>query len=242
MIIKHEGNNVIKQVGESDYIEFFDCAAKLIKNSLAILQVLEDRRNDEIDEDDEIELLEELIVKDVNPLYNFANNRLSKCVSINHYLDDLCCVATKNNENVALITDSGVYVTEEWAQLLTEENEKLIGGLCHVLWFEFQLALSWDCLLEKKEIVIDQIPKGYWDSKSMDAEKELQYFAALRDKYKFQLLVFDEFPEKEEEFLKLMGPDLCAVDDTLLTVELVDQLLNGSITPKELLEALQQAE
>ena len=100
MIIKHEGNNVIKQVGESDYIEFFDCAAKLIKNSLAILQVLEDRRNDEIDEDDEIELLEELIVKDVNPLYNFANNRLSKCVSINHYLDDLCCVATKNNENV----------------------------------------------------------------------------------------------------------------------------------------------
>ena len=36
MIIKHEGNNVIKQVGESDYIEFFDCAAKLIKNSLNI--------------------------------------------------------------------------------------------------------------------------------------------------------------------------------------------------------------
>lgn len=233
MITKHVSDSTIRKATNDDLIEFFREALKLIKNSQEIIKIGQDFTDGEIDEDDEIDLLEDCIYDDTGAILMFKNSCLSTYPSINFYMQDLLDVINTNTKNIQSICDSGVYVTEEWRSLLLEQNEKIIGGMCYVLWYDFQLDKYVDSK-DSDDVIIDNILKGYCDTESIPVEDVVAYIEQMRKEYKFKLLVFDECPEKEEPFIAVMGPYLGNLDQSKLTMKLVDSVLAGEITPEEL--------
>lgn len=240
MVIKHESTNVIKVITEKDLIDFIDQSMRIIRNSLTILGTLHDKVAGDIDEDDELEILEDCLVSDINAVLQFKSTNASIYNSINYYLSDIYAVVLNNNKNIEEITDSGVYIDDTWRELLIEENERIVSGFCYILWYEFNFDKLVESL-QSSDIEIDHILKGYYDTNNIDVATGVKELSELREQYKFKLLVFDEYPEKEESFLNIMGPYLGGVDDSQLTIELVDQVIDGSITPQELCEMLQSS-
>lgn len=240
MVFKHESTNVIKVITEKDLIDFIEQSMRVIKNSLTVLDTLNDAIAGEIDEDDELEILEDCLISDSNAILQFKSTNASIYDSINFYLRDLYAVLLNNNKNIEEITDSGVYLDETWRNLLLDENERIVSGFCYVLWYEF----GFDRLAETvktSDVEIDHVLKGYFDANNIDPATGVQELETLKEQHKFKLLVFDEYPEKEEAFLKAMGPYLGGIDDSLLTIELVDQILDGSLSPQELCDLLQDS-
>lgn len=237
MITKHESDNTIKKVTNDEMIEFFREALHLIKLSHEIISIGEDFESEEIDEDDEIELLEDCINEDINAIIMYKNSCLSIYSSINFYMQDLLELITTNNKNIQSICDSGVYVTEEWRNLLKDQNEKIIGGMCYVLWYDFQFEKYVETS-SAGDAVVDNILKGYCDAENVTVDSVVSYIMQMKKEYKFKLLVFDECPEKEEPFIAVMGPYLGNLDQSKLTMALVDKVLSGDITPEELCSQL----
>lgn len=237
MIVKHETDSTIKELSEQDLINFIDQSMKVIRNSIEILNTLQQAEDEEIDEDDELEILEDCTAGDLESILLFKSACSSVYNSINFYLNEIYEVIVNNNHNIEEIADSGVYITEEWARVLKKENERIVGGLCYILWYEFKVdeyfetAPNIDCK-------IDQVIKGYYDANNIPVETGMNELCKLKNTYKFKLLVFDEFPEKEDMFIQLMGPYLGGIEQSQLTIELVDSIIDGKIMPQELCELI----
>ena len=237
MIIKHESNNTIRDLSENELIDFVDQAMKVIRNSKEILDALQQTADGDIDEDDELDLLESCHADDIKSLIVFKNTAASVYNSINYYVESLCDVILNNNRNIDEIVDSGVYVTDEWAEILKKENERIIGGLCYVLWYEFNVDSYYNTINDASP-EIDQVLKGYFDTNNIDVASGIEALRADKETYKFKLMVFDEYPEKEDDFLRLMGPDIGGIDPEALTIELVNKVLSGDMTPQELCDTI----
>lgn len=237
MIIKHEIDSTIKELSEQDLINFIDQAMKVIRNSIEILNTLQQAEDDEIDEDDELEILEDCIAGDLESILLFKSACSSVYSSINFYLNEIYEVIINNNHNIEEITDSGVYMTEEWTRVLRKENERIVGGLCYILWYEFKADEYFESVASN-DFTIDQVIKGYYDAHNVAIEAGMSELQHLKSTYKFKLLVFDEYPEKEDMFIQLMGPYLGGIDQSQLTIELVDSVIDGKIMPQELCEMI----
>ena len=238
MIKKHDNNTTIKDISERDLIDMIDQSFKVINNSKEILQALQDTEDGVIDEDDELEILETCTIQDIKAILLFKSISASVYNSVNYYISELYDVIIKNNSNIEMICDAGVYVTDEWAEILKSENERIIGGLCYILWYEFGVD-DYINSLGTDDICIDVAMKGYFDSRNISIESGMQKLKDLREQYKFKLLIFDEYPEKEDDFLKAMGPFIGGIDSSKLTIEYIDMVISGDMTPEELYEELQ---
>lgn len=237
MIKKHENNTTIRDISERELIDLVAQSFKVINNSKEILQALQDTADGVIDEDDELEILETCTIEDIKAILLFKSISASVYNSVNYYISELYDVIVKNNSNIEMICDAGVYVTDEWAEILKSENERIIGGLCYILWYEFGVDDYWNSL-ENSDTCIDVVLKGYFDSRNIPVATGMETLKALREQYKFKLLIFDEYPEKEDDFLKAMGPFIGGLDSTRLTVEYIDMVISGEMTPEELYEEL----
>ena len=67
------------------------------------------------------------------------------------------------------------------------------------------------------------------------AEQIVKFAKDTRQAFPFHLSIFDDYPELEEDFEAIMGPDLGALIGVDLTIEQVRKIISGAMTPEELL-------
>lgn len=253
MIVKHESGEFIKKAAKAELVGFLQESMFMIEGCVEIADTIETAKengaigNDDCDDENDelLEILEGINVNDYDNLRLFKNAAYSCIDAINFYLDEMVQRIQNLNKNLEIVRNSGVYLSTEWADVIQREASQIVGGLCYVLWHEFDLG-GYVKQIEVEDrgvgADIDDIYKTYVDSQSLNAFAEADNIRNLRLKYKFKLQIFDEVPELEDVFEEVMGPHIGGINRDALTKDLVVKVIAGDITPEDVCRLTREKE
>lgn len=159
-----------------------------------------------------------------------------------HYFESLVELCTNISNRYYSPNESE---TEEILDL----TYKTLAGVCFLLGTDYHCYDTVKASIDGREVDYDKIVYEHFSKFSLVTEDRLKMcldFAKdvfdTSKEFKIKFDVFDACPEKEAQFTELLGPDIGAIDETQLTIALVDDLLSGKISVEELLEKCSYSE
>lgn len=237
MIIKHAGSNLITIPKREHFFEFFVQARNCINKLKETKSILEDAAEGDIDCFEELDALESQRIEDYSGLSIFVKNAVTTNNSVFVCARDVVNHINLYNEKITEFTGYGITLEGEDRKLLSERVHKIISELLYMLWFEFNAEEQLE-QLEAGNDYIDEIVKMYCDTFSLNQKNVLLTLKKEREEFPFHLSIFDDYPEYESDFEAVMGPSLGSLADKEITIMQVKAVINGSITPEELVDTL----
>lgn len=240
MIKKHEINTAIGHPALTDLEGYLYEAISVTDQLVELLQSIHEFEGT-LDDDDLLDAIDTAAVIQINGLHIFESCRLSVCSPINKYLsrtlslmEDLLKLLEKYSiSSMTPVDDDG----DDGLNMFKKMVQQCIGGLAHFICYEFFLFEYSDATAEENEK--PDIDEVYYNvtSKSgrIDAREKAVELCALAIQFKQRLDIFDEYPEKEIEFDRIMGPFAVELNENALTIELITDVIDGKLTPQELL-------
>lgn len=242
MKIKHEGNVNLSKIVNEDLVKFITESLEVIEDCKTIIENINEKRSGDIDEFDLLETFDDPTFVNTLSIQHFRNCLLSIHPGINYYMQDIVLLINNVEKNYKKVGDTGVFLSEETENLFINECTEIIGGLCHVLWYEFKIEdFLRDFEIDDKGVSseIDEIFAEYCDGVGIEPEKVARYVRDLRQDYKFTLRIFDQYPEYQEEFESIMGPYIVGFAEDVLEIDDVLSVIRGDVTPEELCQELE---
>ena len=238
MIKKHERNSTIVGISNDKFDAFFSDAISVIYTLDPLYKDLCNFQEGLVEDEEIYDNLEDLTLK-VNNILVIAECFPSVIPANSKYLKKTAYALERLIENVRTIVDSGVYPSNQEVLVLKDEIFTVVGGLAYFLLNDFGIFEMLDGVMENKGSVdIDEIFASYVKSTGANALELGCKLSEFHKNYKFRLDLFDEYPEYEQSFEKLMGPDYNLIPDGVLTIEMVKQVIDGEISSTELVEKL----
>lgn len=238
MIKKHERNSTIVGISNDRFEAFFNEAISAIYMLDPLYKDLCSFQEGLVEDEEIYESLEDLTLK-VNDILVIADCFPSVIPANSKYLKKTAYALERFIGNVRIIVDSGMYPSNQEVLIIKDEIFTVIGGLAYFLLNDFGILEMLDNVMENKNSVdIDEIFASYVKSTGANALEVGCKLSEFHKNYKFRLDLFDEYPEYEQSFEKLMGPDYNLIPDGVLTIEMVKQVIDGDISSASLVEKL----
>ena len=237
MIVKHEGTNLIMNPKREDFFEFFVQAIASIIRVKDCFEITDGIMNGDIDGFDGLDELEQNKFIDVAALENFAYKGFSKYQSIAVVIRYALGTIAGFNKMVSDFVDDGLFLADDECEQLNKMLNQIISELVYSIYYEFDIPTHVQ-KLEADEDYVDEIIKMYCDSYSIPMRDIITQIAEDKVKYPFRLSIFEDYPEYEADFEKIMGPLVGSLmENDKLTLEQVKDVINGKITPEALVES-----
>lgn len=237
MIVKHEGTNLIMNPKREDFFEFFVQAIASIRRVKDCFEITDGIMNGDIDGFDGLDELERNKFIDVAALENFAYKGFSKYQSIAVVIRYALGTIAGFNKMVSDFVDDGLFLADDECEQLNKMLNQIISELVYSIYYEFDIPTHVQ-KLEADEDYVDEIIKMYCDSYSIPMRDIITQIAEDKVKYPFRLSIFEDYPEYEADFEKIMGPLVGSLmENDKLTLEQVKDVINGKITPEALVES-----
>lgn len=237
MIVKHEGTNLIMNPKREDFFEFFVQAIASIRRVKDCFEITDGIMNGDIDGFDGLDELEQNKFIDVAALENFAYKGFSKYQSIAVVIRYALGTIAGFNKMVSDFVDDGLFLADDECEQLNKMLNQIISELVYSIYYEFDIPTHVQ-KLEADEDYVDEIIKMYCDSYSIPMRDIITHIAEDKVKYPFRLSIFEDYPEYEADFEKIMGPLVGSLmENDKLTLEQVKDVINGKITPEALVES-----
>ena len=237
MIVKHEGTNLIMHPKREDFFEFFVQAIASIRRVKDCFEITDGIMNGDIDGFDGLDELEQNKFIDVAALENFAYKGFSKYQSIAVVIRYALGTIAGFNKMVSDFVDDGLFLADDECEQLNKMLNQIISELVYSIYYEFDIPTHVQ-KLEADEDYVDEIIKMYCDSYSIPMRDIITQIAEDKVKYPFRLSIFEDYPEYEADFEKIMGPLVGSLmENDKLTLEQVKDVINGKITPEALVES-----
>lgn len=237
MIVKHEGTNLIMNPKREDFFEFFVQAITSIRRVKDCFEITDGIMNGDIDGFDGLDELEQNKFIDVAALENFAYKGFSKYQSIAVVIRYALGTIAGFNKMVSDFVDDGLFLADDECEQLNKMLNQIISELVYSIYYEFDIPTHVQ-KLEADEDYVDEIIKMYCDSYSIPMRDIITQIAEDKVKYPFRLSIFEDYPEYEADFEKIMGPLVGSLmENDKLTLEQVKDVINGKITPEALVES-----
>ena len=237
MIVKHEGTNLIMNPKREDFFEFFVQAIASIRCVKDCFEITDGIMNGDIDGFDGLDELEQNKFIDVAALENFAYKGFSKYQSIAVVIRYALGTIAGFNKMVSDFVDDGLFLADDECEQLNKMLNQIISELVYSIYYEFDIPTHVQ-KLEADEDYVDEIIKMYCDSYSIPMRDIITQIAEDKVKYPFRLSIFEDYPEYEADFEKIMGPLVGSLmENDKLTLEQVKDVINGKITPEALVES-----
>ena len=237
MIVKHEGTNLIMNPKREDFFEFFVQAIASIRRVKDCFEITDGIMNGDIDGFDGLDELEQNKFIDVAALENFAYKGFSKYQSIAVVIRYALGTIAGFNKMVSDFVDDGLFLADDECEQLNKMLNQIISELVYSIYYEFDIPTHVQ-KLEADEDYVDEIIKMYCDSYSIPMRDIITQIAEDKVKYPFRLSIFEDYPEYEADFEKIMGPLVASLmENDKLTLEQVKDVINGKITPEALVES-----
>ena len=237
MIVKHEGTNLIMNPKREDFFEFFVQAIASIRRVKDCFEITDGIMNGDIDGFDGLDELEQNKFIDVAELENFAYKGFSKYQSIAVVIRYGLGTIAGFNKMVSDFVDDGLFLADDECEQLNKMLNQIISELVYSIYYEFDIPTHVQ-KLEADEDYVDEIIKMYCDSYSIPMRDIITQIAEDKVKYPFRLSIFEDYPEYEADFEKIMGPLVGSLmENDKLTLEQVKDVINGKITPEALVES-----
>ena len=246
MVKKHEYNTLIKSFSAEELIELYGETRRLLANCVEIVHGVSALRDGEIDDVDLMDLLEDNPIS-VNLLKDYMKYSCSNSAAVNRALIDHFEEVYKDESGTTysrfgelqtlmqkIVTDcSGV--TDTQAEKLNESAFEMAGFCLYFLKFEFDIAQLSDDLETKTlgECIVNAITDKYCDLQQIPLETEVTTIMEASKIFKAALPLFDDYPDLEEPFSKIMGPYISDLDYDSITIEMVQSVIEGKIKPED---------
>lgn len=242
MLLEHKTNDIIRKFSQENVLEALDDALYVIDVFVDIHETLNKYLENRIDEDDVEDLLDTCLDNSMGVLNGMAECSGSCDYRINKYLRQTMERYYFIKEKLECIVDW----SEASIKKMDEDVCLTIAGFVFYVINEFQLYQTLECIEnEASEIDMDVIFKNWLSDNFETVTERVETLFRLHNEFKPKLDFFDEHPELESPFEKIMGPAIVAIDENkafidenVFTVELVQSVIDGSVTPSEALNKL----
>ena len=241
MIKEHKICSMVIKVDSNVLIEFLNDMIADFRTLKDLHARLTEYKAGEMEEDEFEDYMLDVRFLSTNSFHNLSKLFICENQSINIYFSRTAYTFTDLTDLCSAISDRYCAPNEKETDSLLDLCYKTLAGFCFMLGNEFgcyQTVLSKD----EEEQVYDEILYNHFMAFSPVAEERYKMcmdFAedvvATSKEFKIQLDVFDAAPEKEAAFMNIVGPDIGAIDESALTMKMVDDLLAGDITVEQLL-------
>ena len=249
MLKKHEYNGLLKHYTEEELVMVVSNLYNCLQKSVVIIDKIKKFQDNEIDEFDLLDELELLTIGDVGYAREYAYNASSVSDAINRVFRTLFGYALdKDNrdeglvkvmdDNIMTLVDVYAGIKDEEAKRMNEIARAVASNAAYALKFEFSLQDTMQSYLKHDNNIeladVNAIMQQFCNRYSLNLIEEVEKILNLASIYKPVLPVFDAYPELEDSFERIVGPNLADVDPELLTLDIVMGVLQGIISPEEL--------
>lgn len=237
-LVKHETSTLIVTFSRESTVAAFEEAISLYRNCKFVYETLVDFVVNNGDEFDLLDALEPYSSFDVSNLSKFRTFKCSKSGMVNKYLDRVFEELSAFKKNLDAAIDASFCISKEELDLLMKQAKQVTAGMIFFALVEFHMfdAVKDDDSVHAENL--DEIIDTYCQKTRMDANTLISGIIEDSKIYKLRFDVFDSYPELEELFQKYMGPNILGVDESMLTIEMARQVVNGEITPEALVEMM----
>lgn len=243
MLIKHETQTTVYAMRNDELLQCFMEAWSMTQQLMEIDRAFKQYEDEEIDDEELFDVLEDSGYFSYSTFGTFCDCVVSKSHVTVKYLLRVHVRLKNLVKNLRLIMDYECPPTKEECSVVRDELYDVIGGLLYFLVTEFKLTdVLADVLAQKEDLAVDEIYSMYCATTVSDPADFAHQVYELSQEYKYHLDFFDDYPEKEEAFEAVMGPYIVGIDEGCLTLELVDGVIAGTITPGELLSIVNPVE
>lgn len=249
IVKEHQANFSIGHLTVDDLLSFLNQSISAIKQMATFDTEMEEiaegidsansleacLTDDQIDE--MLELIEDSIIRDYDAIRLFYNHCYSTWESLNSYIRTTLFTIEEFNNVAKKVVDGWTCPTLKEFKTLRNYAVSILTNLIFIVYFEFDM----DSVNQEESdgrFYIDEIYDKYCKQYDFNPEKYSHHLSELKSIYKIKLNFFDEYPELEEPFESIMGPNLANIDESLLTIDLVKQVLSGEISDTQLYEII----
>lgn len=239
MTKKHEVSNLIFAASKDDMGSFFDAAVRTICSLDKLYEVLVAFEDGDFTEDEVYDELVEYEFVDTNVLLTVGRGFVSITDSYNKYLNRTADVYEVLVSNVMQLVGDGRDPDNDDVDILKKEIAYVIGGLSYFLVCDFNIA---DTLkhynADASNYEIDEVFDSYVKFNGLAVDDACMLLIEFSDRYKFRLDFFDGYPELEEPFMEITGPDYNLIPEGSLTIDIVKGIIEGKVRIDDFLESL----
>ena len=233
MIIKHEANTLVSLLSNAQILETFADTYSLLNTMLVAKDEIELFNAGEVDEDELLDVLDECNSFNFKALDNFKGAFSSMDVAVNKYFSRTLVTAKFALDSCRQVSKLGSVACQAYKDYCAN-LQRSIAGFSNFLVNEFGISLLLEVAAKGgTELPIDEIVKMYTDANGISVTQLAERINKIAEDNKMKLDIFDEYPELELEFEKVMGPFVNLVDGSNLTIELVNDAIAGKYTPEE---------
>lgn len=229
MIKKHEIDCTMARVTRNMCRDFFVEAVSVISQLVAADEELVALLDEDIDPYDVYDALEELELS-ISSSVTFSSYMPSKDLALNKYLRRTIDNLQALKDNVEQLVITGRAPDAEDARILHNELFVTVGGLAYFLLTDFGIfETSVQVRVNPDDYNIDEIVDSYLKATNLNVGDFCTQMCDYAAAYKYHLDLFDEYPELEEKFESLLGPDYYNIPEDVLTKEIVQDVIDGNL-------------
>lgn len=248
IVKEHEANMSVGRLEPEDLLRFLNQSIAITKG----LQNLDEELKEWIDNiseecgitsctmesvltddetDDLLEILEDAEIQDYDCINLFYSHCYSTWDSLNAYLRTTVFTIIEFNKLINKLTSSWTCPTMEELKKIHNYARSILTNLLFIVYFEFDMD-SVNNLVDGR-YYIDEIYNKYCMQYGLDPEEHTKVISELKYVYRIKLDIFDEYPELEESFEAIMGPNYANIDEEKLTIQIVKGVLSGEMSELE---------
>lgn len=238
-LLKHDTSSLIGSIERKALEDSFAEALTLLRDAKTVYNTIRSLEHKTIDFMDATDKLEDYTGVDVHNLDVFRVLKSSLSETINKYLERVFIDIDVYSRTLNAAVDCMFALQPNEIEYLEQKAYNVVSGMTFFCSFEFDM-LGIISSAEEGAEAVDEVVQVYCrrtGETALTIAKEIQ--TAMKE-FKINFDVFDAFPELEEQFFNVMGPNITAVDPVMLTMELVQAVINGEITPELLIKEMQE--
>lgn len=248
MIVKHNCNEITSCQTLETLTNMVDEVYSMINDLVGVVKSLNRFIDDKIDDDDLLDILEEAQISSYANFNKFALDSSSNISSLNRSVRTMIDVKVYDangdvekevpglistfNKEISQIVYSGAAPSISEIEKMRTFLSKMIGALAYFLKFEFNLDKSIETS-ETDDMIVDAVISEYCDRIDESVLDWCNTIMEVLKVYRPRLEVFDEHPELEEQFDVIMGPYLTDGMSEDLTLDIVNDVIAGKISPQD---------
>ncbi len=259
VVKEHQANYTIGNLESEDLFNFLNQSISIVKglqsfdeeigdylkeisensetNALAKPDLETVLTDDDIDE--LLEIIEAAEIQNFDAIVKFYNHCYSTWDSLNAYIKNTLVIIKEFNVIVTKYSSSWTCPSFRDLNTLSTYGKDIIKNLLFIVYFEFDME-SVNCQEKDERFYIDEIYDKFCKHYGLNPEEYTKSINDLRSIYKIKLNFFDEYPELEEPFEAMMGPNIINIDEDKITLDIVKQVLKGDISDQQAYEILKE--
>mgnify|MGYP004630129371 CR=1 FL=1 len=238
-LAKHNVSSIAVGFPRDVLVSALSEAINLINDCKVMRETLQNLKDGKADEYDVADLLEDYSIFGTESLSVYRQCNTSDKIEVNKYLNRVFTDLEVLKKRLNSAIDVMCCIEKDEIESLMKSLYKVISGFLYFVLIEFNV---FECLSEngtvKDDAEVDEILASYCKRENTAVGKLVDQLYGLSKEFVPKLDIFDSYPELEEPFQSIMGPSSACLDEKFLTLDMIKQVIDGTLSPDDLAQTI----